>query len=79
MKMSGSKDTFDAGDDSGITESFSSASNVASEASEKTPLLFSVVGANLNQNHRLYTEEKVHYYEHSRRLDAEVIISYKSR
>ncbi|XP_049822563.1 MFS-type transporter SLC18B1-like isoform X2 [Aethina tumida] len=51
--------------DSGISESWKSSAN--SEASESTPLLFTRV----DSSHRLYTEDKIQYYEHSRKQDNE--------
>lgn len=52
--------------DSGISESWQS--SFADDSTESTPLLLSAV----DSGYRMYTEEKVQYYEQSRKLDSEV-------
>lgn len=53
--------------DSGISESWRSSNNLE-DFNEQTPLLYSVT----DSNYRMYTEEKIQYYEHSRKQDSEV-------
>lgn len=53
--------------DSGINESWKS-TNDSDDSSEATPLLYSLVDSNF----KTYTEEKLQYYEQSRKHDKEV-------
>lgn len=55
--------------DSGVTDSWRSISS--GDETDESPLLCSIIGTG-SSNHRLYTEEKVQYYEHSRKLENQV-------
>lgn len=55
----------DNGSDSGISESWASTST---EYDEDTPLILSTI----DSGYRMYTEDKIQYYEHTRKQESEV-------
>lgn len=69
MKMNNSSDAFTSLDSGNSSWNPSSNGSFCEPTThEKTPLLYSMVGS----NQRLYTEEKVHSYGNSRKMDNEV-------
>lgn len=64
-------DSSEINSDSGISESWKSSHSNEDSYNENTPLLLSAVDKSFDPNYRLYTQEKIQYYEHSRRQDSE--------